>query len=174
MKLLVFLSILSIWILPTDHAPSKKKLQVVQFKSKRPFQSIREDGRIGPWAVDWIYGRQFFTIDDFDIVIKQSGLYDLYAQVLFVTDEDRASFTIQYSRNHTITTIAHCATIGTGESDESADVSCYTHAIHALEKGDQVIINIVEQNRYINTEPMNTFLGLSLIQATETYRPTQD
>lgn len=142
-------------LMPVNHG--------AHFTSLRPYQDIGYEGEIGPWKLTYSYGYSFYLIQDYRIEITRPGLYQVYAQVLFLLDNRQASFSIQLIRDGEHTSIVQCATSANLESGPTVEATCYTQSIIFLNEGDSIIVNIDQVDRNVDTTEASSFFGVEAI-----------
>ncbi|CAA9997471.1 unnamed protein product, partial [Nesidiocoris tenuis] len=118
-------------------------------------------GLISPWFKDKTASGEFnlknttFREAKGSVVVPESGLYFIYAQVYYLTRNSSNSYSITVSDDLLRETILATCSSPPNELGES---SCYTATARALKKDDRLQLRQRERNRHILLRQGQTFL----------------
>ncbi|XP_047520065.1 uncharacterized protein LOC125059616 isoform X1 [Pieris napi] len=150
---------------PYDLSIFQKETLVVQFNGNAPEINLGVQAIIGPWVRDTEISSKGsedkieLKTDYFNI--KESGLYLVYAQVVYLTHAPNAYFIWARQPTSTPRLVSACAT---GDDSSSrplnkSQISCSVQTVARLLKGDTVNIAQREKNRTLLLQSGYTYIG---------------
>ncbi|XP_034837696.1 uncharacterized protein [Maniola hyperantus] len=152
--------------LPTyDLSFFQKEPLVVHFNGAIRELNIGTQSIIGPWVRDVEVSSKDseakIELNNNYFTVKESGLYFVYAQVVYLTHAPNCYFVWARQPNKEPRLLTTCAT-GDDSSPRTlskSQISCSVHTITRLYKGDTVNMAQREQNRTLWLRPGYTYFG---------------
>ncbi|XP_045770461.1 uncharacterized protein LOC123870987 [Maniola jurtina] len=152
--------------LPTyDLSFFQKEPLVVHFNGAIRELNIGTQSIIGPWVRDLEVSSKDseakIELNSNYFTVKESGLYFIYAQVVYLTHAPNCYFVWARQPNSEPRLLTTCAT-GDDSSPRplnKSQISCSVHTITRLYKGDTVNMAQREQNRTLWLRPGYTYFG---------------
>ncbi|XP_075976371.1 uncharacterized protein LOC142976728 [Anticarsia gemmatalis] len=145
----------------------QKELVVAQFNGASQEQNMGKEPYVGPWVRDEQVSSKnsedkiVLNSDSKYVVIKESGLYLIYAQLVYLTQSPNCYFIWARQPSKEPRLLSTCAT-GDDSSKRpliKSQMSCGVQTVARLHKGDTVNIAQREPNRTVWLRPGYSYFG---------------
>ncbi|XP_072939980.1 uncharacterized protein [Epargyreus clarus] len=143
----------------------QKESLVVHFNGAMREINLGTQGLISPWALDTEVSSKnsanYIELHTDHVIVKESGIYLVYAQVVYLTYAPNCYFIWARQPGQGPRLLSTCAT---GDDSSSrplreAQMSCSVQTISRLYKGDTVNLAQREHNRTVWLRPGYTYFG---------------
>ncbi|CAB3241091.1 unnamed protein product [Arctia plantaginis] len=144
----------------------QKELVVVQFNGAKREHNMGTESIVGPWIRDEEVSSKNsedkIGIDNNLVVIKEGGLYLIYAQLVYLTQSPNCYFI--WTRRQATKNAQLLSTCSTGDDSSNrplnkSQMSCSVQTVARLYKGDTVNIAQREPNRTVWLRPGYSYFG---------------
>ncbi|GBO99292.1 hypothetical protein EVAR_551_1 [Eumeta japonica] len=144
-----------------------KDMFVVQFNGAVDEMNLGEEFHIGPWVLDKEVSTEnsSFKIalseDSKYMTVKESGLYLVYAQVVYLSYKPNCYFIWARGMSDAPRLISACGTGDdtSGRPVERAQMSCSTQAVARLYRGETILLVQREENTIVCLKSGYTYVG---------------
>ena len=137
------------------HFVGKSSGNEVQIKNERE-DGVFQNWELARWAKRMRLGNNFQLSSEGSVVVKQAGVYYVYAQINYLDEHDVNAFQVMVNNDPYLlcTTMTH-----TGHSVSKAN-TCYTGGVVFLESDDKISVRDLETGRKSVIRAAHTFFGL--------------
>ncbi|CAH2050804.1 unnamed protein product, partial [Iphiclides podalirius] len=149
-----------------DISAFRKEPVVAHFNGAMREVNIGSDAIVGPWQRDVEASSKDsenkIELNNNYVTIKESGLYLIYAQVVYLTHAPNCYFVWARAPAQEPRMLSACATgdDSSGRPLDKSQMSCATQTLARLRKGDTLNIAQRERNRTLWLRPGFTYFGL--------------